>query len=439
MRKRLNTFLIALLLMPGLTLAQEAKRSFLSGYAGTLPADPKLLARTYFNDPKVRALIYEMEHGPVYRSRVAASLSGSPFTIDDLLRVKLLREENNQYFIGFNYFTAKDQAVVVSAAQEFVPSLVRAYVEKKSSLNRLLARYPVKTVTKDRLAFVLLAGFSLNWDGLKITREKSYRNPILVEGRGFRYSFWASEEISHHDTHGFYWGSSTFPGRGYDFKEPTDYSFSSFGDPYSDPRMNFPDLLFMPATEMKPGVRAVATKIGLVDDDIIGTHFQGVIGSGNTQDIARILFALRHSPAGSAALASLVRAPSKIDSYLSLLEETEYISRDRSGIYHLNIPVFDRRDASMVTAVISFSRRILERWLAINYPKLRRDLSALTALRQGVPFESLFTQIWHELFGLATRQLVRSGLLFDPGGQPVRYKGSYPVLWRRALYDYVPD
>jgi|GEM_PF-1114894 hypothetical protein len=417
---------------------QEAKRSFASGYAGILPTDPKLQARTYFDDPKVRRLIYEMEDGPVSQSRVIASLSASPYTIEDLLRVKLLREENNQYFIGFNYFTAKDQVAIISSAQRFVPSLVSAYLEKKSDLINVLSQYPIKTVTKNRLAFVLVAGFSLNWDGLKLTRDKGYRNPILVEGQNFQYSFWASEEINNHNTHGFYWGSSTFPVGGYDFKQSTDYSFSSFGDPYSDPRMNFPDLLFLPATDMRVRVRAAATKIGLVDDDILGAHFSNVIGSDSGQDLARILFRLRKSPARATRLASVVRAPFKVDDYLSLLEETECVFRDRSGIYYLKIPVLDRQDAQMVAAVMSFSRRILERWLDANYRKIRQDLLALTALRQGVPFESLFTQIWHEIFGLATQQLVRSGLLFDPSGYSVRYKGSYSAVWRRTLYDYIP-
>jgi hypothetical protein len=403
-RRLVNALFIIALLLPGLAPAQQGTRSFYSGYAGTLPSDPKLKARTYFDDPKVRALIYQMEQGPVARSRVAASLDGSPFTIDDLTRVKLLREEGDRYFIGFNYFNAQDQAAITTAARAFVPSLVHAYAEKRPQLNRLLAQYPVKTVGKDRLAFILLAGFSLNWDGLKITREKGYRNPILVEGPGFRYSFWASEEISNHNTHGFYWGSSTFPGGGYDFKEPTDYSFSSFGDPYSDPRMNFPDLMLMPATDMKPEIRAAATNIGLVDDDSFGSHFTNVIGPDSTQDLARLLFALRTSPAGALKLASLMRAPAKVDFYLNLLVESEYVFRDKGGIYRLKIPVLDRQDGAMVTGVLNFSRRILEHWLAVNYPKIRKDLRSLKALRQGVPFESLFTQIWHELFGLADEE-----------------------------------
>jgi hypothetical protein len=422
-------------LMPGLTAAAPPERSFASGYAGTLPSEPKLLARTYFDDPKVRALIYESESGPIPEARVVAALQGTSFTIDDLLRVKLLRQEGDRCFLAFNYFNAQDQALIARAAEELVPSLVQAYLAKKRDLHALLRRYPVGTVPKEELAFALLAGFSLNWDGLKITREKGYRNPVLVEGPGFKYSFWASEEIPNHDTHGFYWGSSTFPGGGYDFKEPSDFSFSSFGDPYSDPRMNFPDLFLMSTTDMEPGVREAATKLGLVEDDSFGGHFSGVIGLERGRDLAMLLFALRRSPMTASQLASQTRNPSSIDGYLLLLQETGYIARDPKGVWHLEAPVLDRQDAKMVNEVLNLSRSILAEWLDLNYAKLRGRLGDLTALRQGVPFESLFTQIWHELFGLATKQLVRSGLLLDPAGPLVRHKGSVPTLWRRALYE----
>jgi hypothetical protein len=41
------------------------QREFSSGYAGILPTDAKNLARTYFNEPAVRRLIFDMENGPV--------------------------------------------------------------------------------------------------------------------------------------------------------------------------------------------------------------------------------------------------------------------------------------------------------------------------------------------------------------------------------------
>ena len=90
----------------------------------------------------------------------------------------------------------------------------------------------------------------------------------------------------------------------------------------------------------------------------------------------------------------------------------------------------------MVEQSLALSRQILSTWLKENYPIIRKELGTLTAMRHGVPIESLFTQIWHELFGLATRELVAQGFLFDPAGPKMRYKRSYPTLWRHELYDY---
>ena len=89
-----------------------------------------------------------------------------------------------------------------------------------------------------------------------------------------------------------------------------------------------------------------------------------------------------------------------------------------------------------MSGVLALSRGVMEEWLTATYPAMRARLGTLTAARQGVPFASLFTQIWHEFFGLATRELAQRGLLFDPTSGPGHYGGSFPLLWRRALYDF---
>jgi len=412
-------------------------REFYAGYKGSLPSDPRLLARTYFDQPQVRALIFEVETGPVSRDRIDSALEGSGATLADLLRVGLLREDHGEYLLAFNYFTATDMRAVIAAAEKHVPSLVAAYLEQRGELDRILGAYPVKSVARDRLAFVLIAGFSLNWDGLAVTRDAGFRKDLLVEGDGFGYSFWASEEVPGHDTHGFYWGSSTLPGGRFNYEtNPVDWSFSSFGDPYSDPRMSFPDLLLTSADEMEPAVREAVRRVGLIHDTSLGGDFPDVLGFESGRDFADLLFRLRQGPKGAEALAEGFPDPEKLGAYLDLLQEIQYVERDDEGAYHLRVPVLDRADRPMVDAALQWSREVLTGWLGEHYPELRKEMGTLTAMRQGVPFESLFTQIWHELFGLATRELVRSGLLFDPSGSQVRYKGSYPVLWRQELFDF---
>jgi hypothetical protein len=418
------------------TPTHAGQREFSSGYAGILPTDAKNLARTYFNEPVVRRLIFDMESGPLPRDRAVEALKGTHFTVDDLLRVKLVSERDSRLFIGFNYFNADDIKAIDRVASLYTPSLVRAYLDHQQAFERIFKTYSASTVSSKKLAFVLIAGFSLNWDGLRTTQDLGYRKPLLVQGEGWHYSFWAEENVPDSSTKEFYWGSSTFPAGKYNFSDqPADYAFSSFGDPFSDPRMNFPDLLYTPAADMAPAVRDLARKIGLVHETGFGVEIENVLGFERARDWAALLFALRASPKGEAQLARSILEPREIGAYLSLLEKIQYIEGGKDGRYHLLIPVFDEMDKKLVDQSLALSRRIFAEWLKTNYGKMREDLGALTAMKQGVPFESLFTQIWHEWFGLTTRQLVHTGFMFDPYGKDATYKGSFPTLWRLSLYD----
>jgi hypothetical protein len=437
---RMRLICSVLLLLPVTSIpAHGGQRGYSSGYAGSLPTDAKNLARTYFNEPAVRRLILDMESGPLSRDRAEEALKGTRFTVEDLLRVKLVSERDARLFIGFNYFTADDIKAIDRVAALYVPSLVRAYLEHRQAFDRIFATYSASTVSSRKLAFVLIAGFSLNWDGLKTSQELGYRKPLLVEGDGWHYSFWAEEDVPDRSTREFYWGSSTFPVGSYNFPgKPADFAFSSFGDPFSDPRMNFPDLLYTPGADMAPAVRDVAQRIGLVHETGFGTDIQNVLGFERARDLAAILFALRARPEGEARLARSIREPMKIGAHLSLLEQIQYIERGRDGRYHLLIPVLDGMDKELVDQSLTLSRQIFSDWLRVNYDRMRESLGALTAMKQGVPFESLFTQIWHEWFGLTTRQLVHAGFMFDPYSKDTIYKGSFPALWRLSLYDLNP-
>jgi hypothetical protein len=253
---------------------------------------------------------------------------------------------------------------------------------------------------------------------------------VWVEGDGFRYSFWASETVEERDYHGVYWGSSTFP------LAPAEYSFSSFGEADSDPRMNMPDLLFLPAKEMPPAVRAAAERAGLHDEDAFGTHFEQVLGSAMGRKISDVLFALRRAPQSAAQLERIAGGDAR--PMLALLTEIRYVSADPHGLYRLTVPVFDADDGRMVTDTIALSRTIMRTWLRQHVPDIERDLGGLTTLRSGLPLEALFTQIWHEMFGLVTRDLARLGVTADSYAPDVAWKGSFSVLWRPALYSFMP-
>lgn len=421
--------------------ASAAHRSFFEGAAGVIPSDPKEQTRTYFNMPEVRALVERAESGPLTEQEVTAALAGTHAVPADLLRTKVFRRTPAGYVIGFNYFTLADMQKIHSTAQEYVPLLVAAYLAHEREFDRILSRYPVKSVPRKRLATVILAGFALNWDGLDMTERLGYRRPQLVTGPGWKYSFFASEDDPSYSEHGFIWGSSSLFGLHDNLPtNPVDFEFSSFGDPYSDPRMNLPDVFAMPLSDMAPDVASAVSEIGVRDESYDGAAFKKVLGPSRARSIGPMLFALRKRPLSLAQLSAYVRPDDRphAQAFVKLLVAMEYIRRRADGRYELITPVFDRTDGPMLDAALVLHREILGDWLRRVYPHVRARLASITAVREGVPFESAFTQIWHEYFGLATRQMIAAGLIEDPYSKARKHPGNVAVLWRRSLYHFDP-
>jgi hypothetical protein len=417
--------------------AHAAERKFFSGYVGTLPPSTEDRAKTYFNRPEVRALFASLETGPIATEKGVRVLSGTPTQLADLLRLRLLREDQGQLHIGFPYFTSHDIDAVHAVAAKYVPSLVAAYKTKQARLETILGRYPVPGVSRKRLAFVLVAGFSLNWDALELLEKEGYRQPMLVQGDGWQYTFWASEDVPNYSYRGYYWGSSTFPSDAMNLAPPLKFAFSSFGDPLSDPRMNLPDLLALPPDQMTPPVRAAAQRLGLRDDNALELGLKNVIGLSRARSIGAILFALRN---GATRIEQICAAAASdgtdCEGEMQLLVATKYVKTSRDHQYALSVPVFDMSDQAMLNSALDLSRAVIVDWLKQNYAPIQGDLSDLTAVRQGISYAAMFTQIWHELFGLTTRELIESGQIEDPRAANVVWNGSIPVVWRADLYHH---
>ena len=426
MHIRRRAVLLVFLLSAAASGAGE--RKFLSGYAGSVPRDARDKARTYFNMPAVRGILARLESGSITETEVMIALAGSDAKLADLVRVSLLRKDGNRYSIGFAYFTADDMRAIYKVADRVGPSLAAAYVAHRKDFERIFAAYPVKSVPRSQIAFVLLTGFCLNWNGLEVTKDLGYRRPVMVEGEAFRYSFWASEEVPGRDYHGVIWGRSTLPGE--------DYSFSSFGDPESDPRLNFPDLLYLDAATLPEPLPKLMERVGLRPNADFGQPNEHVLGDELRKPVIKILTSLRTGTRSARELSRLVGQDERPT--LDLLQEIDYVQRDARGLYHLRVPVFRDADRTMIDRTLALNRRILKSWFAAHDVELRSDLDSLTAIRTGLPFEALFTQIWHEIFGVVTRELIDSKLVADPYSAEARSKGSFSSVWRTALYSRTP-
>lgn len=416
--------------------AARADPVYLSGYAGTLPSSAQDRAKTYFNRPEVRHLLQSLQRHPISEEEAEKRLAGSRTKLTDLTRLGLVALNRGRVRIAFALFSAGDMRLIHAIAMKYVPSLVAEYRSHAAELTRILSHYPVASVSRKRLAFVLLAGVSLNWDGLRVLSDLGYRRPRLVSGPGWQYSFWASADTPEYSYRGYYWGSSTFPADSINLDPPLDFSFSSFGDPASDPRMNFPDLFDIQPKDMTRRVREAAQRLGLRNDSALGNTITDVIGLERAREVGAILFAMRGGARDEARICAPLPKSEHAECHdmLSLLAAAGYVRPARHGSYVLLVPVFDVQDRPMTDAVLALSRKTMTAWLKENYAPLRRDLGSLSALHEGVPYPALFTQIWHELFGLTTRELVTSGMIEDPYARGTPWPGSVPTVWRSAVF-----
>lgn len=416
--------------------ARAAEREFYSGYTGSVPPTAEDQAKTYFDRPEVRRLLARLESGTL-PDTVASTMLGQT-QLSDLERLRLVRDDKGVLRIAFPYFTAADMDLIHGVAAKYVPSLVAAYESHQAQFDIIFARYPMAGVSRKRLAFVLLAGFSLNWDALDLLSEKNYRQPLLIVGNGWHYGFWASEAVPGYSYKGYYWGSTSFPIDTMNLDPPLDFTFSSFGDPFSDPRMSFPDLLAMPVDQMTPGLRTAATTLGLHDDSELGMNLKNVVGLDRARSLGAILFAARAGADTKAKLCAALAASDAdgCDGELGLLAACGYLKASEGDHYALAVPVFDADDKPTLDATLALSRSVISGWLAQNHMPMRRELVHLTAVRQGVPYTAMFTQIWHEIFGLATREMASEGMIEDAYAPDVVWQGSIPAVWRSGIYHH---
>ncbi len=90
----------------------------------------------------------------------------------------------------------------------------------------------------------------------------------------------------------------------------------------------------------------------------------------------------------------------------------------------------------MVRAMLAEGRDIMAAWHEENYESIRSQLSHLTPMQNGVPFERVYTEVWHFVFGIANRILAERGFFADPYAEGRTFKGFIPAIWANGLDEW---
>jgi hypothetical protein len=407
-------------LMPSLAAtparATELLTSGIAGYVGR-PETGKITYGAAMKQEAVQRLLLSIAHEGRSAAEIDRALEGASVTRDALEQLELIRRDGDRYVINFTLFTKEDVRHLHGLADRCGFSLAQAFLARRPEIDAILARYPVASVDKTSLAYILIGCFALDWDGLNVLGEEKYMADPRKRADGGRYTPWA-EEKNDLTLRQLYWGSHN--------EEATEgLILTSFGDHYALPRLAFPDA----REELTKAAKAAFTA---KPDGQKLLAFDRFAQQTALRHVAQIMIALREGKttlSTSATAAGLTEAEAK--ALLDVLAEFGYVTQAADG-WQPVIPVLNEMDQAMTQAMSKLARAILKQWLAANYEDVRRASQHLSPLRAGVPFEEAFTQIWHYIFGGANRAMANAGLLADPYAETRVDKGFIPVVWSQA-------
>jgi hypothetical protein len=403
--------------------AQRVRDYALSGAALVRQSTGLNNPYTLLRRPEARMIASAALEGPLSEERVAALLRGSEVQIDNLLETSVLRRNpDGTYGLAMTVLTVEDRELIDRVSDPMGRSLAEAFLGERAAFDRILSRYDLDGVDPAMVRMALIGCVVLDWDGLRVTAEQNYRSRPVPRANGDRYQMVLRERAPHISERALYWGSHNNSTAG------DTIWMTTFGDQMrGTKRVAFPDL-----TGIIEGPDLQAHAPPPVAAFMAETLSAGLEASQQTA--GRIMIALRAGPANAAALAAAAQQPlERVQRVLDLLAALLYVEL-RDGRYRAAVPVFTfDRDGAMIAEYRALGQRVIRDWLAANYGRIQQQLSSLAALRAGVPYRTMFTELWHPIFGWANYHLVREGYLHDPNGPNPRFVGFVPFVWDAQL------
>ena len=395
---------------------QKEPRLHIAIVGGISNPDPLYNPYTYCNLREVQLLLLDMAEQPMTEEEITAHLSESKASIDDLLRLEIIRQEGDLYYINFPLFTDRDQQLISSVADVYSQKLADSISQKKEEIYRLLGSYRPTGIEPSKLAFIMIGGLILDLEGLRLLSEHGYIGQGAEKPGGNRYILNA-QEVTEFSLKEIYWGCHT--------TGINSAVLMSFGDHHFETvRNGFPDLLW--------GLgRRLGTSLRKELPELYGTEFLTVMNDqmeSFMSNIVAVTLKLKESPAGLPELeeaTSLNRT--HLEHVLNFLMKIRYISQE-GETYNLLIPVLTKADQEMFQKIRGMVSEEILNWLQTHYDRIKEDLKDISAVRNRVNYGEVFNMLWHYFFGYTNKFLARSGLIYDTYSAPQGFTGFLPAV-----------
>ncbi len=351
-------------------------------------------------------ILYILNKEPLSVSQISRDITKDEAsvekTINSLLKINAIRMENKKYWVNFSIFSEEDQKIVFEIGKEYGKQLAYKLLENKNEFSNLANKIKcAKYIGKDKNIFALIGCFALDWYCL----DELEKNNFLKQHKkqpGNRYYILQGGGSSGINIPGLYCGSHNM--------NIGEYTFTSFGD-HAGPRSSLPDILWQ-------GSSAVSK------------HIKGK--QDLREALANILFHYSKNllrDCGKLLELLLTNKDTKSienqGTLLNFLKKLNYISREGKK-YNVKIPVFLPQDEKIIDEINKRTAKIVCDFLDQNYFEIKNALSKIRPVLNKVPFEEVFVDVWHNIFGFCNMFLAEKGFMYKPPETP--YHAKY-ISW----------
>ncbi|MFO7791553.1 MAG: hypothetical protein R6W73_01040 [Candidatus Saliniplasma sp.] len=361
---------------------------------------------------KVKDMVEKLNRNPKNKEELVNENEDILEDIEKLLKLDVLKEKNDKIFVNFTLIDERDNKIIFDICEEYASDLAEDFIGKKKQIFSILGSYRNPRIEKEKLAFIVIGCYLLDWGSLELLSEWGVCDHRKQQAGGNEYVLWGESEVGA-SLKGVYWGGHSL------FMDS--YTFHTFGDhheyterkAFPDIIYRFPDLDFDGGDEYRSILfdkrKEMLEELGRFIDDI------GKSGS-EKRDIEK-------------------RWADK-SRYITLLKKLNYLE-EVDGMLYLNIPYFTDDDIDMILDCIEPFIKVLKKWIHENIDNIRSSLSETRPLRNGVPFEVYFIQIWHVIFGMTNKKLAESGLIYDTYRDDSDHEGYLPALVKGEVLEKV--
>ena len=406
---------LALIVVQNIGSGQKERKLHLAIVGSVASDDPQYNPFVICSPKAVKLLLLEIADSPLKREEIESRLSDSKTKIEDLIRLEIIRQEGELFYLNFPLFTENDETKIMEVAEKYGQFLAESILKSKDQIYDILEEYQPPGIGKDKLAFIAVGCLGLDLGALELLAEKDYIIHEPEKPGGNQYILNA-EEVTDFSLKEMYWGCHS--------NSINETMFMTFGDhDAGTKRYGFPDILW-----------GLGGSLYLLMPEFYRDELKTVFSDQVDNlmiKIGEVLHVLKKMP----SILEEIQKSSSIDTeelehILDLLIKINYVTI-KDKVYFLGVPVFSGADRGMLTRIQGIVNQEILNWAESYYEQIKSDLKDISAVKNEVSYKETFNMLWHYFFGYTNKSLARSGFIYDTYQASREQQGYLPAVMIR--------